>query len=171
MLADVLQLTLTYMFTLLSITLSVSALFANLGVNCISFCKLRTLRYRNSKNFEPRDPPSEDLEFLRFGSAHNDRYLSFLGTMEIPCLFFFIFFIIFFFFLANRILQIIHACCMRNGTAISMKLLTVVSLYSVNMFSLLSLFFFFFFRFLITVTLSVVCNRLVVLLAIRNAAR
>lgn len=50
-----------------------------------------------------------------------------------------------------------------------MKLLTVVSLYSVNMFSLLSLFFFF--RFLITVTLSVVCNRLVVLLAIRNAAR
>lgn len=51
-----------------------------------------------------------------------------------------------------------------------MKLLTVVSLYSVNMFSLLS-FFFFFFRFLITVTLSVVCDRLVVLLAIRNAAR
>ena len=34
-LADVLQLTLTYMFTLLSITLSVSALFANLDVNCI----------------------------------------------------------------------------------------------------------------------------------------
>lgn len=102
MLADVLQLTLTYMFTLLSITLSVSALFANLGVNCISFCKLRTLRYRNSKNFEPRDPPSEDLEFLRFGSAHNDRYLSFLGTMEIPCLFFFIFFIIFFFFFFGK---------------------------------------------------------------------
>ena len=146
MLADVLQLTLTYMFTLLSITLSVSALFANLGVNRISFCKLRTPRYRNSKNFKPRDPPSEDLEFLRFGSAHNDRYLSFLDTMEIPCLSFFIFFIFFlfiFFFFANRILQIIHACCMRNGTAISMKLLTVVSLYSVNMFSLLSFFFFF----------------------------
>ena len=145
MLADVLQLTLTYMFTLLSITLSVSALFANLGVNRISFCKLRTPRYRNSKNFKPRDPPSEDLEFLRFGSAHNDRYLSFLDTMEIPCLSFFIFFIFFnlFFFFGKSYLTN-NTCLLYEKWHCDIHETVDRCLFVyVNMFSLLSFFFFF----------------------------
>lgn len=83
------------MFTLLSITLSVSALFANLLV-LIAFLyhKLRVLRV-TAKLEELRITWStfkmEDLEFLRFGFfAHDDRYFFFLIEMEI---FYFLFLI------------------------------------------------------------------------------
>lgn len=103
------------MFTLLSITLSVSALFANLLV-LIAFLyhKLRVLRVTgNSKNFESRDPPLK-WRILNFFD------LVFSRTMID----------IFFFFDRNgnflfSFFNINICSVLRNGTVTSMKFLFV----------------------------------------------